>query len=258
MDAAQILKLFANEHIPADTEKTATAEHTSEIITMQNVNKSYKMGSGSLHVLKDISLTVEQGEYLAILGPSGSGKSTLMNIIGCMDVLDEGTYNLDGVEIEKAKEKELTNIRNQKIGFIFQKYHLIPTYNVLQNIVMPLLMRGMILKDARDASMDTIAMLGLAERIDHKPNELSGGQQQRVAIARAIVTHPKLLLADEPTGSLDSHRSVEIMKLLQKLNDEEGITVVLVTHEPDMAKYAKRIVHFVDGTVASDQENKPC
>lgn len=143
MDAAQILKPFANEHIPADTEKTATAEHTSEIITMQNVNKSYKMGSGSLHVLKDISLTVEQGEYLAILGPSGSGKSTLMNIIGCMDVLDEGTYNLDGVEIEKAKEKELTNIRNQKIGFIFQKYHLIPTYNVLQNIVMPLLMRGM-------------------------------------------------------------------------------------------------------------------
>ena len=140
MDAAQILKPFANEHIPADTEKTATAEHTSEIITMQNVNKSYKMGSGSLHVLKDISLTVEQGEYLAILGPSGSGKSTLMNIIGCMDVLDEGTYNLDGVEIEKAKEKELTNIRNQKIGFIFQKYHLIPTYNVLQNIVMPLLM----------------------------------------------------------------------------------------------------------------------
>ena len=177
MDAAQILKPFANEHIPADTEKTATAEHTSEIITMQNVNKSYKMGSGSLHVLKDISLTVEQGEYLAILGSSGSGKSTLMNIIGCMDVLDEGTYNLDGVEIEKAKEKELTNIRNQKIGFIFQKYHLIPTYNVLQNIVMPLLMRGMTLKDARDASMDTIAMLGLAERIDHKPNELSGGQQ---------------------------------------------------------------------------------
>ena len=123
MDAAQILKPFANEHIPADTKETATAEHTSEIITMQNVNKSYKMGSGSLHVLKDISLTVEQGEYLAILGPSGSGKSTLMNIIGCMDVLDEGTYNLDGVEIEKAKEKELTNIRNQKIGFIFQKYH---------------------------------------------------------------------------------------------------------------------------------------
>lgn len=258
MDAAQILKPFANEHIPADIEKSAAAEHLSEIITMKNVNKSYKMGSGSLHVLKDISLTVEQGEYLAILGPSGSGKSTLMNIIGCMDVLDEGTYNLDGVEIEKAKEKELTNIRNQKIGFIFQKYHLIPTYNVLQNIVMPLLMRGMTLKDARDASMDTIAMLGLAERIDHKPNELSGGQQQRVAIARAIVTHPKLLLADEPTGSLDSHRSVEIMKLLQKLNDEEGITVVLVTHEPDMAKYAKRIVHFVDGTVASDQENKPC
>ena len=179
------------------------AQHLPEIITMQNVNKSYKMGANSLHVLKDISLTVEKGEYLAILGPSGSGKSTLMNIIGCMDVMDGGTYNLDGVEIEMAKEKELTNIRNQKIGFIFQKYHLIPTYNVLQNIVMPLLMRGMNLKEAKDASMDTIAMLGLAERIDHKPNELSGGQQQRVAIARALVGQPAILLADESTGGAE-------------------------------------------------------
>ena len=246
MDAAQILKPFANEHIPADTKKTATAEHTSEIITMQNVNKSYKMGSGSLHVLKDISLTVEQGEYLAILGPSGSGKSTLMNIIGCMDVLDEGTYNLDGVEIEKAKEKELTNIRNQKIGFIFQKYHLIPTYNVLQNIVMPLLMRGMTLKDARDASMDTIAMLGLAERIDHKPNELSGGQQQRVAIARALVGQPAILLADEPTGALDRNSGKEVLKLFQCLSDM-GNTIVMITHDLSVAEHAKRVVRIVDG-----------
>ena len=186
------------------------AQHLPEIITMQNVNKSYKMGANSLHVLKDISLTVEKGEYLAILGPSGSGKSTLMNIIGCMDVMDGGTYNLDGVEIEMAKEKELTNIRNQKIGFIFQKYHLIQTYNVLQNIVMPLLMRGMNLKEAKDASMDTIAMLGLAERIDHKPNELSGGQQQRVAIARALVGQPAILLADEPTGALDRNSGTEV------------------------------------------------
>lgn len=235
MDAAQILKPFANEHIPADTKETATAEHTSVIITMQNVNKSYKMGSGSLHVLKDISLTVEQGEYLAILGPSGSGKSTLMNIIGCMDVLDEGTYNLDGVEIEKAKEKELTNIRNQKIGFIFQKYHLIPTYNVLQNIVMPLLMRGMTLKDARDASMDTIAMLGLAERIDHKPNELSGGQQQRVAIARALANEPKVLLLDEPLSALDLKLRKDMQNELKKIQQAIGITFIFVTHDQEEA-----------------------
>lgn len=256
MDAAQILKPFANEHIPADTEKTATAEHTSEIITMQNVNKSYKMGSGSLHVLKDISLTVEQGEYLAILGPSGSGKSTLMNIIGCMDVLDEGTYNLDGVEIEKAKEKELTNIRNQKIGFIFQKYHLIPTYNVLQNIVMPLLMRGMTLKDARDASMDTIAMLGLAERIDHKPNELSGGQQQRVAIARALVKLPKVLLLDEPLSNLDARLRLQTREEIRRIQQETQITTIFVTHDQDEAmSISDMIVVMKDGIV--QQIGKP-
>ena len=218
------------------------AQHLPEIITMQNVNKSYKMGANSLHVLKDISLTVEKGEYLAILGPSGSGKSTLMNIIGCMDVMDGGTYNLDGVEIEMAKEKELTNIRNQKIGFIFQKYHLIPTYN----IVMPLLMRGMNLKEAKDASMDTIAMLGLAERIDHKPNELSGGQQQRVAIARALVGQPAILLADEPTGALDRNSGKEVLKLFQRLSDM-GNTIVMITHDLSVAEHAKRVVRIVDG-----------
>lgn len=222
------------------------AQHLPEIITMQNVNKSYKMGANSLHVLKDISLTVEKGEYLAILGPSGSGKSTLMNIIGCMDVMDGGTYNLDGVEIEMAKEKELTNIRNQKIRFIFQKYHLIPTYNVLQNIVMPLLMRGMNIKEAKDASMDTIAMLGLAERIDHKPNELSGGQQQRVAIARALVGQPAILLADEPTGALDRNSGKEVLKLFQRLSDM-GNTIVMITHDLSVAEHAKRVVRIVDG-----------
>ena len=216
------------------------AQHLPEIITMQNVNKSYKMGANSLHVLKDISLTVEKGEYLAILGPSGSGKSTLMNILF-------GLYHPDaGVEIEMAKEKELTNIRNQKIGFIFQKYHLIPTYNVLQNIVMPLLMRGMNLKEAKDASMDTIAMLGLAERIDHKPNELSGGQQQRVAIARALVGQPAILLADEPTGALDRNSGKEVLKLFQRLSDM-GNTIVMITHDLSVAEHAKRVVRIVDG-----------
>lgn len=216
------------------------------VITIDNINKTYTMGENSLHVLKDVSLSVEKGEYLAILGPSGSGKSTLMNIIGCMDVMDTGSYNLDGVKIEDAKEKELTTIRNEKIGFIFQKYHLIPTYNVLQNIVMPLLMRGMTLKEAQDASMDIIKMLGLEERIGHKPNELSGGQQQRVAIARALVGRPTILLADEPTGALDGSSGREVLKLFQNLNDM-GNTIVMITHDLKVAEHAKRVVKIVDG-----------
>lgn len=221
----------------------------AEVIRMQNINKSYQMGTQSLHVLKDVSLTVKRGEYLAILGPSGSGKSTLMNIIGCMDVMDEGSYHLDGVEIEQAKEKELVRIRNQKIGFIFQKYHLIPTYNVLQNIVMPLLMRGMGLREAEEASMDTIELLGLKERIRHKPNELSGGQQQRVAIARALVGEPTILLADEPTGALDGNSGKEVLKLFQNLNDM-GNTIVMITHDLNVAKHAGRVVRIVDGEIA--------
>lgn len=216
------------------------------LIKMQEINKTYRMGEQSLHVLKDISLTVEKGEYLAILGPSGSGKSTLMNMIGCMDVPDGGTYYLDGLEITKAKEKDLAGIRNRKIGFIFQKYHLIPTYNVLQNIVMPLLMRGMGLREAEEASMDTIGMLGLKERIDHKPNELSGGQQQRVAIARALVGEPAILLADEPTGALDGNSGKEVLKLFRNLNDM-GNTIVMITHDLNVAKHAGRIVRIVDG-----------
>lgn len=223
-----------------------TAEMMEQIIIMENINKSYHMGENSLHVLKDVSMTVEKGEYLAILGPSGSGKSTLMNIIGCMDVMDTGTYNLDGVKIEHAKEKELTNIRNQKIGFIFQKYHLISTYNVIQNIVMPLLMRGMMAKEAKEASMDTIEMLGLSERMEHRPGELSGGQQQRVAIVRALVGQPAILLADEPTGALDRNSGKEVLKLFQKLNDM-GNTIVMITHDLSVAEHAGRIVRIVDG-----------
>ena len=229
-----------------EKELQETAAETSQIITIQNINKSYKMGENSLHVLKDISLEVRKGEYLAILGPSGSGKSTLMNIIGCMDVMDSGTYNLDGAKIEEAKEKELVAIRNEKIGFIFQKYHLISTYNVLQNIVMPLLMRGMTLKEAREASMDTIEMLGLSERTEHRPNELSGGQQQRVAIARALVGQPAILLADEPTGALDRNSGKEVLKLFQRLNDM-GNTIVMITHDLSVAEHAGRVVRIVDG-----------
>lgn len=222
-----------------------------DIISMQNINKSYKAAEKPLHVLKDISLTVQKGEYMAILGPSGSGKSTLMNIIGCMDVPDCGSYHLDGVEIEKASERQLVGIRNQKIGFIFQKYHLIPTYNVLQNIVMPLLMRGMTLEEAKNASMDTIEMLGLTERILHRPGELSGGQQQRVAIARALVGQPAILLADEPTGALDRSSGAEVLKLFQRLHDM-GNTIVMITHDLSVAENAKRVVRIVDGVLYED------
>lgn len=230
------------------TATKAESIEDTEVITMKNINKSYRMGTQSLHVLKDVSLTVKQGEYLAILGPSGSGKSTLMNIIGCMDVMDSGNYLLDGVAIEQAKEKELVKIRNQKIGFIFQKYHLIPTYNVLQNIVMPLLMRGMGLAEAQEASMDTIDMLGLSQRIGHKPNELSGGQQQRVAIARALVGKPAILLADEPTGALDVNSGKEVLKLFKNLN-QMGNTIVMITHDLNVAKHAGRVVRIVDGEI---------
>lgn len=221
------------------------------IIEMQGINKSYAMAGSPLHVLKDVSLTVEKGEYLAILGPSGSGKSTLMNIIGCMDVMDSGTYHLDGVAVEQAKEKELTNIRNQKIGFIFQKYHLIPTYNVRQNIVMPLLMRGMSLREAEEASMETIEMLGLSERMDHKPGELSGGQQQRVAIARALVGQPAILLADEPTGALDRNSGKEVLKLFERLHGM-GNTIIMITHDLSVAEHAGRVVRIVDGELFED------
>ena len=220
---------------------------------MKNINKSYRTGENNLHVLKNISLTVEQGEYLAILGPSGSGKSTLMNIIGCMDVADNGTYFLDDVQIETAKEEELTKIRNQKIGFIFQKYHLISTYNVLQNIVMPLLMRGMSLEEAKATSMEIIDMLGLTDRINHKPNELSGGQQQRVAIARALVGKPALLLADEPTGALDQNSGAEVLKLFKQLHDM-GNTIVMITHDLNVAKNAERMVKIIDGEIFKEDE----
>lgn len=225
----------------------------NQIIAMEGINKYYTVGDSSLHVLKDVSLQVSKGEFLAILGPSGSGKTTLMNMIGCMDKPDKGTYYLDGVAVHAAKEKQLTAIRNEKIGFIFQKYHLIPTYNVLQNIVMPLLVRGMSLREAEECSMDIIEMLGLKERIRHKPRELSGGQQQRVAIARALVGEPALLLADEPTGALDQNSGREVLKLFHRLH-EMGNTIVMITHDLSVAQNAERIVRIVDGVLYTEEK----
>jgi putative ABC transport system ATP-binding protein len=216
------------------------------IIEMTGINKYYKMGEESLHALRDVNLTVEKGEFLAILGPSGSGKSTLMNIIGCMDTADSGSYFLDGSEISSMTDDQLTQVRNSKIGFIFQKYQLIPKYTVLQNICMPILIRGKSHQQAQEECMETIRLLGLGERITHRPSELSGGQQQRVAIARALVGKPSILLADEPTGALDSATGREVLDLFVKLN-QLGNTIVMITHDEKVAAYAHRVVRIVDG-----------
>lgn len=221
------------------------------VIRMSGIKKNYKMGDSTLTVLKGISLTVNEGEFLAILGPSGSGKSTLMNMIGCMDSFDEGEYYLSGQPIHTMNDNKLTDIRNEYIGFIFQKYHLISKYTILRNVMMPLLIRGEGAAEAEVKARERLIQLGMGERMDHKPTELSGGQQQRAAIARALVGNPKLLLADEPTGALDSATGKEVLKLFKELN-EKGHTIVMITHDLNVAKSAERIVRIVDGELFED------
>lgn len=218
------------------------------VIEINSVHKRFVMGENIVHALKGVSMKVEQGEYIAILGPSGSGKSTLMNIIGCMDTYDEGEYKLMSIPIDKLNDKQLTIIRNRLIGFIFQKYHLVSTYSVLQNVMMPLLARGESYKEAEAKAKEKLALLEMSERIHHKPNELSGGQQQRAAIARALIGEPKLLLADEPTGALDTKTGEEVLKLFRTLNDM-GHTIVMITHDLKVASHAQRIVRIVDGEI---------
>lgn len=225
----------------------------SHMIEMRNINKGYLLGENKVPVLKDICFSVDKGEYVAILGPSGSGKTTLMNIIGCMDEADSGEYYLNGRAIHETDEEDLTEVRNQEIGFIFQNYQLIPTYNVVQNICMPLLMRGMTYHEAKKECTETIKLLGLSHRTDHRPNELSGGQKQRVSIARALVGKPAILLADEPTGALDSQSGKEVLKLFKQLNDL-GNTIVMITHDLNVAKSAKRIVRIIDGRLSETGE----
>lgn len=219
-----------------------------KIIEMKAIRKSYKMGHNTLEVLKGIDLTIQEGEFVAILGPSGSGKSTMMNIIGCIDTKTDGDYILDGKNIEKFTENELSSIRNDKIGFIFQKFNLLGRLSTLRNVEIPLLLRGRNRKEAKSEAIRYLEMVGLGDRIHHKPIELSGGQQQRVAIARALIGQPQLLLADEPTGNLDQESGKEIMELFLKLN-EEGNTIVMITHDENVAKKAKRVIRILDGKI---------
>ncbi len=221
------------------------------MIRMKEINKGYMLGEEKVPVLKNIDFTVNKGEYVAVLGPSGSGKTTLMNIIGCMDICDSGEYYLDQHAIHTMHEDQLTQVRNQEIGFIFQNYQLIPTYNIMQNIIMPLIIRGMTTEEAIEQCADITKLLGINNRLKHRPNELSGGQKQRVSIARALVGKPAVLLADEPTGALDSNSGKEVLKLFQELNDM-GNTIVMITHDLNVAKTAKRIVHIIDGNLTED------
>lgn len=227
----------------------------SKVIEVKNIAREYKVGTQLVRALKDVSLDISRGEYVALMGPSGSGKSTLMNTLGCLDTPTSGSYTLNGQEVEKLIDNELAEIRNKEIGFVFQTFNLMPRYSALENVALPLIYAGKT-KAERNAKAEwALEQVGLQDRMDHKPNELSGGQRQRVAVARALVNDPSIILADEPTGNLDSKTSYEIMNLFQDIHDR-GNTIILVTHEEDIADYAKRVVRLRDGLVESDLLNE--
>src|SRR5512135_2690379 len=221
------------------------------VIELKDVTRTYKMGDIEVNALRGVSFKVYQGEMVAIMGPSGSGKSTLMNMIGCLDQPSSGTYMLDGVEVSALKDSQLAEIRNRKIGFVFQTFNLLSRTTAMDNVETPMIYSGA--TDRRKRSRAALESVGLGDRLNHRPNELSGGQQQRVAIARALVNHPAIILADEPTGNLDSKAGEEIMKTVERLNCEQGMTVVLVTHDPDVAARAQRIIHVRDGRVEREE-----
>jgi putative ABC transport system ATP-binding protein len=221
------------------------------VISMKKISKNYEMGEAMVHALREIDLEVEPGEFLAIVGPSGSGKSTLMNLIGCLDRPSGGEYHLDGDEVSKLNDDELAHIRNKKIGFVFQTFNLLPRTNCLHNVELPLLYSNVARRERERKALEMLTRVGLAERVYHNPNELSGGERQRVAIARALVNDPAIVLADEPTGNLDSRTGTEIMAILTELN-KEGKTIVLVTHERYIADYSHRIITLRDGRVVSE------
>lgn len=224
-----------------------------DIINIKNVWKTYKVGNSELNALQDVDLSIKKGEFVAIIGPSGAGKSTLMNIIGCLDTATKGEYILDGLNTNCSDDK-LAEIRNSKIGFVFQTYNLLPKSSILENVELPLLYLGVSGKEVRERALTALKKVGLETHLKHKPSELSGGEKQRVAIARALVTRPQIILADEPTGALDSKTGIEVMQMLKDLN-EEGNTLVLITHDRDIASEAKRIVTVKDGMILSDKIN---
>jgi putative ABC transport system ATP-binding protein len=239
--------------ILAELEQATTAKEKQDaVISIQDVHRIYQLGENRVHALRGINLEIGRGEFVAIMGSSGSGKSTLMNILGCLDRPTSGNYVLDGVNVAQLPKKELAAIRNRRLGFVFQGFNLLARTTALENVELPTLYARLHLEERQKRARRALEMVGLGERLDHFPSQLSGGQQQRVAIARALVNQPSILLADEPTGNLDSRTSVEIMSILQKLNDE-GLTIVLVTHEPDIAQYAKRVITFRDGRVRRDE-----
>jgi len=232
---------------------TAELPEARPVIQLEHIHKTYTMGDVEVHALRGVTLTIGEGEFVAIMGASGSGKSTTMNIIGCLDRPTKGTYILDGEDVSEMSKDERADIRCQKIGFVFQGFNLLSRTSALENVELPMLYLGVDAAQRHQRAMEALAAVGLAGREQNHPNQLSGGQQQRVAVARSLVNHPALILADEPTGNLDSRTSVEVMEIFQRLNREMGITLVLVTHEPDIAEYAKRVIVFKDGKIKSDR-----
>lgn len=250
------LKLVISNNVTEQTtpaaEPSPVGAQAKPVIRLENVYKTYDLGEIQVQALRGVSLEIREGEFVAVMGPSGSGKSTIMNILGCLDRPTKGRYFLDGVDVSGMSKDELARIRNRKLGFVFQQFNLLSRTSALENVELPTVYAGVKPEERSKRAMESLTRVGLADRAGHHPSQLSGGQQQRVAIARGLVNRPAILLADEPTGNLDSRTSVEIMDILQTLNNEQGLTIVLVTHEPDIAQYSKRTLEFRDGKLRRD------
>ncbi len=231
-------------------------EKVKEVIRLEDVYKIYRVGNQEVRALDGVSLSVFRNEYVAIMGPSGSGKSTLMNILGCLDSPDSGRYILNGMDVSEMEDGELADVRNREIGFVFQSFNLLPRYNALENVALPMIYAGVPARERMERASAALRSVALEGRMDHRPNELSGGQKQRVALARALINNPSIILADEPTGNLDTHTSIEIMRLFDEIY-RQGNTVIVVTHEEDIAAYAHRIIRLRDGRVESDKQSNP-